>query len=103
MLGRGSLPGASPALAREFNHWLSGEDGWLKDSHLTNVAVFDYYHILTGYGASDLSCYPTGGGFDSHPSREGNEEAAAAFAPFLNRAVRRAGLAPQPRAASARF
>jgi len=79
-------------LAREFNNWLSSEDGWLKDYPLRNVLVFDYYNILTDDSQSDLSRYATAGGFDSHPSREGNGKAAAAFVPWLNRAVRRAGL-----------
>jgi len=100
LLGRRSSRSISAPLAREFNNWLSGEDGWLKDSQLTNLVVFDYYDLLTGGGEADVSCYPTGGGFDSHPSREGNEKAAAAFVPFLNRAVRRAGLVPQPNSAS---
>lgn len=91
-LGRGTSLAVSAPLAREFNNWLSDTNGWLKDGKLTNVVVFDYYDILTGGGASDLSMYPTGQGYDSHPSREGNEKAAAAFVPFLNRAVRRAGL-----------
>ena len=91
-VGRGDLLAVSARLAREFNNWLSGSDGWLKDSGLTNVVVFDYYDILTGHGASDLSRYSTGDGHDSHPSREGNVKAAEAFVPFLNRAARRAGL-----------
>lgn len=93
LLGRSSAPSSDPGLARQFNNWLSDQDGWLKDSGLTNVVVFDYYDILTDHGASDLACYPTEGGYDSHPSRAGNEKAAAAFVPLLNRAVRRAGLA----------
>ena len=100
LLGRRSALSVSAPLAREFNNWLSGGDGWLKDNQLTNVVVFDYYDILTDCGAANVSCYPTGGGFDSHASREGNEKAAAAFLPFLNRAVRRAGLVPQPTTAS---
>ena len=92
LVGRAENGAECACLARGFNHWLSGEDGWLKDTGVTNIAVFDYYDILTGRGASDLSAYPTGGGYDSHPSREGNERAAAAFVPFLNLAVRRAGL-----------
>jgi len=92
LLGRSST--SDPRLARQFNNWLSDQEGWLKDSGLTNVVVFDYYDILTDHGVSDLSCYPTGGGCDSHPSRAGNERAAAAFVPLLNRAARRAGLTP---------
>jgi hypothetical protein len=94
ILRRGGSPARSAPLAREFDNWLSGKDGWLKGGQPTNVVVFDYYDILTGCGASDLSCFPTGDGFDSHPNREGNQKAAQAFVPFLNRAVRRAGLAP---------
>ncbi len=92
--GHGDSLVASARLAREFNNWLSGQNGWLKDSGLTNVVVFDYYDILTDHGASDLSRYSTGNGYDSHPSREGNVKAAEAFVPFLNRAVRRAGIEP---------
>jgi hypothetical protein len=91
---RGRQPRAltSARLARQFNNWLVDEAGWLNHSSLTNVVVFDYYDILTGHGKSDLLIYPTGGGYDSHPSRAGNEQAAEAFVPFLNRAVRRASL-----------
>lgn len=94
VLGRpNSLPVSAP-LARQFNNWLSSTDGWLKNYTLKNVLVFDYYDILTGHGRSNLSIYPTGNGFDSHPSSAGNTDAANALVPFLNRAVRRAGLAP---------
>jgi hypothetical protein len=84
----------SARLAREFNNWLSDENGWLKGSNPTNIVVFDYYDILTGHGKSDLLVYPSGDGYDSHPNREGNEKAAEAFVPFLNRAARRASLTP---------
>ena len=83
----------SGRLAREFNNWLADTNGWLADYPLKNVVVFDYYDILTDNGQSNLSRYPTWGGEDSHPSREGNEKAAQAFVPFLNQAVRRVGLA----------
>jgi hypothetical protein len=76
--------------AREFNTWLADErHGWLAEYPAANVAVFDYYDILTGDGRSDWSAYPTGGGRDSHPSREGNARAAAAFVPFLEQALAR--------------
>jgi len=78
---------ASGVLAREFNNWLSGADGWLKEYSLTNVAVFDLFDLLTDFGQSNLSRYPTCGGRDSHPSREGNAKAANAFVPFLNKVV----------------
>jgi hypothetical protein len=82
-------------LARAFNNWLKAGDGWLKDYPHRNVVVFDYYDVLTGDGASDLSKYPTGDGCDGHPSGEGQRVATARFVPFLNRAVRRAGLVEQ--------
>ncbi len=90
--GRGYLLATSGPLAREFNNWLSSTDGWLKGYGLKNVVVFDYYDILTGRGRSDFCAYATENGYDSHPSREGNEKAAEALGPFLNRAVRRLGL-----------
>ena len=89
-LGRGNGLAESGRLAREFNNWLAND--WLKESRPANVAVFNYYGILTGNGESGLSQYPTGSGIDSHPSREGNERAAEAFIPFLNQAIKRAGL-----------
>jgi hypothetical protein len=79
--------------ARSFNDWVVSEGGWLKDYKHKNVVVFDYYGVLTGDGKSNLSIYPSGDGSDSHPTAEGNQAAAKAFVPFLNRAVRRAGLA----------
>jgi len=93
VLGRTDGLAWSGPLARSFNHWLFDTNGWLKEYSLKNVVVFDYYDILTGNGASDFSVYPTGDGYDSHPSRTGNEKAAHAFVPFLDQAVRRAGLA----------
>jgi hypothetical protein len=92
MLGREISLAEKGRMAREFNNWLAGTDGWLKDYRSNNVVVFDYYNLLTDNGASDLLCYPTGEGFDSHPSRAGNEKAAEALVPFLNKAVKRAGL-----------
>ena len=76
--------------ARQFNNWVVDPDGWLKDYEGRNVVVFDYYDVLTGGGASDLSRFATGDGTDSHPSADGNRLAAEAFVPFLNRAVHRA-------------
>ncbi len=78
---------------RSFNNWLKDvENGWLKDYELNNVVVFDYYDVLTGYGKSDWSLYPTQGGRDSHPSSVGQTKSAQTFVPFLNRAVHRLGL-----------
>lgn len=82
--------------ARELNNWIVSPDGWLKDYKGKNVAVFDYYDVLTGDGQSNLSVYATRDGTDSHPTAEGQKKAAERFVPFLNRAVRRAGLVTTP-------
>ncbi|NRA34163.1 MAG: hypothetical protein HRU17_12555 [Polyangiaceae bacterium] len=79
-------------LARQFNNWVKSPTGWLKGYELKNVAVFDYYDILTNHGETDLSAFPSGDGADSHPNREGQQRAAADIGPFVNRAVRRSGL-----------
>lgn len=81
------------ALARDFNGWVASTDGWLAGYPEKNVVVFDYYDILTNDGESNHSAYATGDGTDNHPSAQGNQRAAQAFTPFLNRAVRRMGLA----------
>jgi hypothetical protein len=82
------------SLSREFNNWVKSPEGWLKDYPLRNVVAFDFYDELTDGGASNFLRYPTGKGDDSHPARPGQQKAAAAFVPFLNRAVHRAGLVP---------
>ena len=79
-------------LARQMADWLKSPDGWLKDYRQPNVVAFDYFDVLTK-GTSDFLAYPIGEGYDSHPGRAGQEVAARQFIPFLNRAVRRAGLA----------
>ena len=80
-------------LAREFNTWLVDRDqGWLAGYDQANVVVFDFYDILTDAGANGYSAYPTRDGRDSHPSGEGNAQAARAFVPFLNEAVTRMGM-----------
>jgi len=79
------------ALAREVNDWVRSPRGWLKDYELKNVAVFDYYDVLTG-SEGNLSAFASKDGRDSHPSSEGNRLASERFVPFLNQAVRRAGL-----------
>jgi hypothetical protein len=81
-------------LARAFNNWVKSPEGWLHEYQPKNVVVFDYYDILTQQGASNLSRFGTKDGYDSHPSSSGNALAAQAFVPFVNRAVRRAGLVP---------
>jgi len=83
------------ANARAFNNWLIND--WLADYPYANVAVFDYYNVLTDpdnhhywsggdivhIQASDnnFSAYPSG---DSHPSTEGDLKATAEFVPLLN-------------------
>lgn len=91
---RRPLPKPSTAghLAREFNNWLKSETGWLATYEHKNVVVFDYYDILTSRGKSNYAEFPSGGGNNSHPNTVGNTQAAKAFAPFLNQAVRRAGM-----------
>lgn len=83
---------ASGPYARRLNTWVTSPDGWLKQGTPKNLAVFDLYDVLTDHGKSNFLAYPTGDGFDSHPSRAGNERVTAEFVPFLNRAVRRAAL-----------
>ncbi len=79
-------------LARAFNNWVKAPDGWLKDYPEKNVAVFDYYDVLTNKGASNFSLNGSEGNTDNHPSSEGNAKAAGELIPFLNRAARRAGV-----------
>jgi len=87
------------ANARAFNTWLVND--WLNENNysLNNVAVFDYYNVLTGPEnhhrfhetaiqyitdrGGDTSYYPSDSG-DDHPSPEGNRKATAEFVPLLN-------------------
>jgi hypothetical protein len=94
VLGLGDDPNEAARLARRFDDWVRSPLGWLREYPHGNVVVFDYYDVLTRGGESDFSAFATNGGTDSHPSAEGNARAAAELVPFLNRAVRRAGLVP---------
>lgn len=83
------------ANARGLNNWLVNE--WLKDYPYANVAVFDYYNVLTAADNhhrwnngqvehvqpvdTNFSAYPSG---DSHPSTAGHSKATAEFVPLLN-------------------
>jgi hypothetical protein len=83
------------ANARAFNNWLVEE--WLDGYPYHNVAVFDYYNVLTGAdnhhrvnggvvehvtaGANNFAFYPS---YDSHPSTEGHTKATTEFVPLLN-------------------
>ena len=102
-----------PANARAFNDWLVCD--WLADYPHANVAVFDFYNVLTSNGGdphtndaeqaagnhhrwwdgrvqhvqaldNDLAAYPDG---DSHPTPAGNQKATAEFVPLLNVFVNR--------------
>jgi hypothetical protein len=79
------------ATARAFNDWVKSRDGWLKGYAGRNIVVFDYYDVLTGH-QSNFLLYPSNGGRDDHPSAQGQRIAASEFVPFLNRAVRYAGI-----------
>ncbi|MBN1438979.1 MAG: hypothetical protein JW929_06165 [Anaerolineales bacterium] len=97
------------ANARAFNRWLVEE--WLSEYSHANVAVFDFYNVLTSNGGNpntnDLDSkygnhhrirngqvdYVTGQGGDgsayaeegdSHPTPAGNLKATAEFVPLLN-------------------
>lgn len=84
------------ANARAFNVWLVQD--WLDDYEDDNVAVFDFYNVLTHAdnhhrfhdGAieyvtdrgDDTLYYPSDG--DDHPSPAGNRKATEEFVPLLN-------------------
>ncbi|MBN2438731.1 MAG: hypothetical protein JXL20_09035, partial [Deltaproteobacteria bacterium] len=86
---------ARAANARAFNSWLV--DNWLDGYPLANVAVFDYYNVLTAVGnhhrwnnndvehviatASNTAYYPSE---DSHPNTTGHQKATTEFVPLLN-------------------
>lgn len=82
--------------ARAFNTWLLND--WLAENSYTqpNVAVFDFYNLLTGpeahhryangqveyvRGRKNTLHYPSG---DDHPSVEGSRKATQEFVPLLN-------------------
>lgn len=98
------------ANARAFNQWLVND--WLSQNNYTarNVAVFDFYNVLTSNGGSattndlgletgnhhrwwngavqhksdggtNINAYPSG---DDHPSQAGNLKATSEFVPVLN-------------------
>lgn len=90
MLGKSDSLSNAGERIRSFNNWLKDvESGWLANYPHNNVAVFDYYDILTDYGRSNWSQYGSQGGKDSHPSAEGNSLAAKEFVKFLNRMLNR--------------
>ncbi len=92
---------ANAANARAFNTWLVND--WLSGYTGDNVAVFDFYNVLTGpknhhrcrdnriehtrEPGRDTLYYPTNG--DDHPSPAGNRKATKEFIPLLNVAYNR--------------
>ena len=85
--------------ARAFNQWLMNE--WLSENNYTlaNVAVFDFYNVLTGPDnhhryldgqiehvfepGRNTSFYPSSSD-DDHPSKRGSQKATGEFIPLLN-------------------
>ena len=84
------------ANARAFNLWLLND--WLaeNDYPYQNVAIFDFYNVLTGkdghhtfenggevhqVAGKDTLAYPSG---DDHPSRKGSQKTTDEFIPLLN-------------------
>jgi len=82
--------------ARAFNQWLV--EDWLSENNYTlnNVAVFDFYNVLTDRNAhhrynngqiehvvmnGNTLAYPSG---DEHPSEQGSRKATEEFIPLLN-------------------
>ncbi|MGE0086681.1 MAG: hypothetical protein AB7S75_19935 [Desulfococcaceae bacterium] len=90
-------PAQRAANARAFNNWLVND--WLDGYPHNNVAVFDYFNILTHTDnhhhiivsgnnvhytsplSGDFAYYPSG---DSHPNTTGHQKATAEFVPLLN-------------------
>ena len=89
---------AHPENARAFNTWLVQD--WLQDANYPydNVAVWDFYTVLTGVNnhhmfsngqviyindqGGNTHAYPNGD--DDHPSQTGNLKAVQEFVPMLN-------------------
>ncbi|MCP4350087.1 MAG: hypothetical protein GY795_31795 [Desulfobacterales bacterium] len=85
------------ANGRAFNNWLVND--WLKEYPHKNVAVFDYYNVLTATDNHhrwhngevqhvintefDFAAYPADA-WDSHPSSAGHQKATTEFVPLLN-------------------
>jgi len=104
----GDTDAANAANARAVANWLTTK--WLSHYRYKNVAVFDFYNVLTSNGGSadvndlgssegnhhrwrngavqhtqtamsDFLAYPSG---DSHPSQAGNTKATKEFVQLLN-------------------
>ncbi len=88
---------AHAANARAFNNWLVNT--WLTSYSYNNVAVFDFYNVLTAANnhhrfingavehvmntASNISAYASEP-YDSHPNAPGNKKATAEFIDLLH-------------------
>jgi len=68
------------ANARAFNRWLV--EDWLDEYPYNNVAVFDFFNVLTSNDSGNFAAYGSDG--DSHPSAAGLEKATGEFVPLLN-------------------
>jgi hypothetical protein len=93
LLGRSSGTRAhreSAAIARAFNDWLKSPGGWLAGYRHRNIAVFDYFDILTGGGRSNFLEFASNSGTDNHPSSEAQQTAASQLAESLSQALQRA-------------
>jgi len=84
-LGSNNTDSSTAANARTFNNWLVND--WLDDYNHDNVAVFDFYDVLTNHGQSNYAEFPTDE-WDDHPSTEGNLMATEEFIPFLDSAYK---------------
>jgi hypothetical protein len=93
--------GTYAANARAFNNWLVYNWLWENNYTQTNVAVFDFYNVLTYstyhhrfyngdiqhyFGTRNTLYYPSG---DDHPSIAGSRKATVEFIPLLNVYYRR--------------
>lgn len=110
-LQSGDTNASEAANARVFNSWLV--EDWLDGYVHENVAVFDFYNVLTSNGgnastndlgqvggnhhryssgaiehliatANNYSAYPGGNGGGSHPTAAGGQKASGEFAQWLN-------------------
>lgn len=115
-LQEGDTNPSEAANARALNNWLVND--WLTGYGHDNVAVFDFYNVLTSNGgsvnindlgavggnhhrynsgaiehlvatANNYSAYPGGSGGGSHPTAAGGQKASGEFAQFLNVAYNR--------------
>ena len=93
-LNPASTSKANAARARRLANWLKYE----YSAQLPNVIAFDFFHILAN--PPDHPTEPNmlrkeyRSGTDSHPTKAGDQAVTRLFLPFLNAALRAAGLEP---------